>query len=344
MITTTPHRPAVRILILAFSLIALSACSSLSLEQEPPPTLYEIPTLTPLPPTDAPQPIGTPTSSVGVTNDVANTPAEIPTALPCDETEGQIIESSYPSAIAQQDVAYRIYLPPCYATSGKRYPILYIMHGLGEGMDYKQWDEMGLDEAADQGYQSGTLSPFIIVMPNGAVFLPNGTVVHGMNYFLPSNSYEFMILTELMPGIEAEYCTWNEAPGRAIGGLSRGGFWAYEITFQHPELFGAVGGHSAYFYESPEIPPTSNPLDLARDAQGIEGLRMYLDHGANDYPEVREAMEVFSARLNARGIEHTYIVNPVGSHSEDYWASHTADYLSFYAAEWPKDVAQLPPC
>lgn len=340
-----PPSPRFSVRVLPFLLLvlmAMGACSGLDPEQSPLPTAYVIPSLTPVPPTGTPQSIQDSGGTLPADSETSRLPVSTPE--PCDDTEGQVVEATYPSTIAEQDVSYRIYLPPCYETSGRRYPVLYILHGLGEGMDYTQWEKLGLVDAADSGYARGALPPFIIVMPDGAVFLPNGTVAHGMNYFTPADSYEFMILTELMPEIEDTYCTWEEAAGRAIGGLSRGGFWAYEIALRHPELFSAVGGHSAALYEREDIPPANNPLDLARDGQGIEGLRMYLDHGTSDYDWVQEAVALFSTRLDARGIEHTYVVNPVGGHTEDYWASHTADYLSFYAAEWPEDVEALPSC
>jgi enterochelin esterase-like enzyme len=339
---TIAPRPPTRLLPLLTVALTLTACTGLNLTPEPLPTLFVLPTLTPVPATSTPQPILDPDAELSPPPSSA--PAASVPAPACDEEEGQVVEGTYPSAIADQDVSYRIYLPPCYETSGRRYPVLYMLHGLGQGMNYTQWDDMGLDEAADAGYRRGALPPIIIVMPNGAVFLPDGSVVHGMDYFSPKNSYEYMILTELMPVIEAMYCTWNEREGRAIGGLSRGGFWAFEIALRHPELFSAVGGHSAAFYEDSDLPAANNPLDLARDAEGIDDLRMYLDHGVGDYDWVEEAVELFSSRLDARGIEHTYVVNPVGSHNEDYWASHTADYLSFYTAEWPTDINLLPPC
>lgn len=337
--TKRPHN-----LLLTLILAALTACSVLGAEREVIPTLFVIPSLTPVPPTNTPQPVENSNADPPATAMPQEASQAVSTVPPCDETEGEVVEGTYPSNIAAQDVEYLIYLPPCYESSGKRYPVLYMLHGLGEGMDYKQWQAMGLVDAADAGYLRGALSPFIIVMPNGAVFLPNGTVAHGMNYFSPDNSYEFMVLDELMPVIEQRYCTWNEPAGRAIGGISRGGFWAYEIALRHPEEFSAVGGHSAAFYEREDIPPTNNPLDLARDAEGLSGLRMYLDHGVGDYDWVEEAVAQFSARLETRGIAHTYVVNPVGGHTEEYWASHTADYLSFYAAEWPEDVNLLPSC
>lgn len=55
---------------------------------------------------------------------------------------------------------------------------------------------------------------------------------------------ENVFLTEFMPLLESTYRV--DTAQRAIGGISRGGSWAYEIAFRHPQLFRAVGGHSAF--------------------------------------------------------------------------------------------------
>ena len=248
--------------------------------------------------------------------------------------EGQIVYDSFRSQITGGDVAYRVYLPPCYTALGRRYPYLIILHGLGTGMDDSQWDEMGLDEAADIGYAHGSLPPLLIVMPNG-------NDLHGYNPYDYDNSYERLIIEELMPTVESRFCTWNEPEARAIGGLSRGGFWAFEIVFRHPGLFSRVGGHSpAFFEEGPA--PAFNPYYLVDEAEVPEGTRIYLDHGAEDWTVT--TVRYFAERLDRRGIDYTYVVNPIGDHTEAYWASHTADYLAFYTEGWPMDPAQLPSC
>jgi enterochelin esterase-like enzyme len=253
---------------------------------------------------------------------------------PCDENEGQIIHDAFLSQVTGNEFAYRVYLPPCYAVSQQRYPYVIILHGLGDGMDDSQWDQMGLDEAADIGYAHGSLPPMIIVMPNG-------NDLHGINPGSYEYSYERLIIEELMPIIEARLCTWNEPEARAIGGLSRGGFWAFEIVLRNPGLFSRVGGHSpAFFGEGPA--PAFNPYFLVDEAEVPETTRIYLDHGAGDWTVTN--VQYFAARLENRGIPHTYVVNPVGEHTEDYWASHTADYLAFYSQGWPMDHAALPSC
>ncbi len=259
------------------------------------------------------------------------TPTPSATLTPCDEAEGQIIEESFVSQLTGGVFRYRVYLPPCYASSGLRYPYLIMLHGWGVGMDDAQWDRMGLDEAADLGYARGSLPPMIIVMPNG----------NDAQYDWDPGPLPDVILDELMPTIESSFCTWNDSSRRAIGGLSRGGFWAYGIAFTHPEVFDRVGGHSPYFYDGDY--PAINPYNLIETAEGIERLDMYLDLGVND-SVVDVNLRDFVERLRQRGIEPDYVINPVGAHTEEYWSAHTADYLAFYAAEWPRNLAEYPSC
>ena len=55
-------------------------------------------------------------------------------------------------------------------------------------------------------------------------------------------------------------------------------------------------------------------------------------------------MRDFVDRLRLRGINPDYVINPVGAHDEAYWSAHTAGYLAFYAADWPRDVNGFPSC
>ena len=279
------------------------------------------PTLTPLPP-----PTLTPTPSPTLAPSPTNT---IP---PCEETEGQIVYHSFISQLTGREFHYRVYLPPCYSVAGRRYPYLIMLHGLGQGMDDSQWDRMGLDEAADLGYARGALPPMIIVMPNG----------NDAEHYMDNGPYPELIVRELMPAVEAGFCVWADSSHRAIGGLSRGGYWAFWIAFSHPDLFDRLGGHSPYFYDA-DYPSDFNPNNLVDTAPGIERLSIYLDMGAQD-TIVDVGVHDFVRRLRRRGIEPEYVINPVGDHTEVYWSAHTADYLAFYAADWPRDVSQFPAC
>jgi enterochelin esterase-like enzyme len=314
-------------------LLLLTACDSAVLAPFPtatPQIIIVTPEPTePLPPTATYTPSPLPS--------LTPTPEPSPTAtLPaCEAGGGQVIAfDDFRSAIANERLPYRVYLPPCYLEYQRRYPYIILLHGLNQ--DETTWEEVGVIEALEQGMRLRVLGPMILVMPD---FGRIGTE----NQFPPSSSYETVILDELVPSVERTFCVIENPRHRAIGGISRGGFWAFSIALRHPDVFGVIGGHSASF-DAANAPPEFNPLDLALNAAFLPdaGLRIYIDNAAAD-PAGRD-LELFSSRLSSRGVPHTYIVNPVGGHDEEYWSSHVAEYLRFYADPWARSANELPSC
>jgi enterochelin esterase-like enzyme len=240
------------------------------------------------------------------------------------------------SGIANEPLPYTVYIPPCYQTSVRRFPVLYLLHGAKEHQT--QWQDLGILNALDQGIRLGVLPPMIVVMP----YLGN---IGARNSFPPDTSYENVVLEELLPHVETDFCTINQRDFRAIGGITRGGFWAFSIALRHPDIFGIVGGHSATFIEDlSEVPAAFNPLDLARNSTLLPeaNLRMYLDNAASD--EAGGGQQTFSDRLTARSIPHTYIINTIGDQSDAYWGGHLGEYLEFYGRNWTKNYSSLPDC
>lgn len=281
----------------------------------PTPTLTVEPSLTPTPvPTETPT--ETPTAS---------TP---PTATPC-AAAGEVVDGSYQSATSGSAEAYRIYLPPCYGDDGHRYPALYLF--AGNIHDESKWDELGLDEAADAAIQAAELPPLVVVMPNGGWLANNTSGGPG--------SYESLVLNDLMPHIESEYCVWAEPHARAIGGLSRGGYWALEIAFRFPDQFASVGGHSAALLDE-YAGPTINPQYTAL-SNPLGDLRIYLDIGADDY--LRTNTIQLHNDMEAAGVVHTWHLNE-GRHEDAYWAAHVGEYLRWYGEPWPFERESYPGC
>lgn len=291
------------------------------------------PSLTPTPrATNTPTPTRTPIPSP--------TPELLPSAtpFPCDKDTGEIIEvNEFRSEIARgENLRYHVYVPPCYVETQVRYPVVYLLHGLS--YREQQWVNLGVVEALEQGIRLGALPPMILVMP----YYGN---IGQLNSFPPDPSYETVILDELKPAIESNFCTIENREYRAIGGISRGGFWAFSIAFRHPDIFGIVGGHSAFFPESTsEVPAPFNPLDIAQNSSLLPdaNLRIYLDNGASD--SAGPSQQRLSNRLQARSIPHSYVINPTGEHNETYWSAHVSEYLAFYGRSWPRSYAELPTC
>lgn len=215
---------------------------------------------------------------------------------------------------------YRVYLPPCYERTDRRYPTLYLIHG--SNGDDTHFERLGLFDVMNEGLLAGRFAPAIIILPDGDRDLY-------MNTSGGPGTYEPQIVDELVPLIDRTYRTDAQRKSRAIGGISRGGVWSLEIGFLHPDLFGIIGGHSAALNVN-LAPPPLNPLQLTH-LPGLKTQHIYLDAGETDY--VRPGVDRLHQALQADDVPHTYQVWP-GAHDDSLWAAHLSDYLEFYTQTW----------
>lgn len=248
----------------------------------------------------------------------------------CTDPTPTIIPETWDSAMTASRRAYRVYLPPCYDET-RRYPYIVLLHG-SDTTD-ALWDTLGMDEAITVGVAMNRLPPV-------ALLLPNGGELANLDTFDPSYSYEGLLLNELLPLVEERYCLQTTGAGRAIGGISRGGFWAYEIGFRHPAMFTAIGGHSPVFYYSDYIPYTHNPLTVVQVLDPEIVPRLWVDRGISDWWAYN--VDLMEPLLIEQGISATVTVYPTGTHDNAYWRSHLNDYLTFYTADW--SLESYPSC
>ena len=129
--------------------------------------------------------------------------------------------------------AYNVILPADYETSGdKRYPVLYLLHGYTG--NYGNWAGMGAGRAA-MGLD------LIVVMPDGG----NSWYVNwAESEDGQKNAWDDMITKDLVGHVDATYRTIANREGRAINGLSMGGYGGLTLGLRHPDLFSAIGSHS----------------------------------------------------------------------------------------------------
>ena len=127
---------------------------------------------------------------------------------------------------------YNIYLPDDYVSTKKSYPVLYLLHGLTS--NYRAWANLGVP-----GYASAY--DLIVVMPDaGNSWYVNWAKSEGGQ----KNNWEDSIIEDLIPYVDGTYRTINRREGRAINGLSMGGYGAIMLGLKHPELFCSIGSHS----------------------------------------------------------------------------------------------------
>ncbi|MEY2468444.1 MAG: hypothetical protein QOF21_1142 [Actinomycetota bacterium] len=130
-----------------------------------------------------------------------------------------------------------VYLPPGYASGALRYPTLYLLHG--GGGDQGNWVTAGgIQKILDDAYAADPTHAVIAVMPDG----------HDGNwhdYADETFMIEQYVLRHVVPYVDAHFRTIANRQGRAIAGLSNGGYGALLFAAKAPDMFIAAGGMSS---------------------------------------------------------------------------------------------------
>lgn len=224
-----------------------------------------------------------------------------------------------------------LYLPPGYDSEPeRRYPVLYMLHGLGGS--YTQWRDVGLFDTATRLIEAGSLEPLIIV-------LPQGDQAYWMDHADNGPRWGRFVAHELTAAVDARFRTQPDRAHRAIGGMSMGGHGALQLAINNPDVFGVAGAHSlalrrrdiapAYF-GSQDWFNQHDPVFLYRErAAQARTLKLWVDIGKED--SWLSADEAFNRQLSADRVPHSFHVYP-GGHTNEYWAAHAEEYLRFYGA------------
>jgi len=132
-----------------------------------------------------------------------------------------------------------VYLPPGYAKSGKRYPVIYFLHGYGVNAQFYA-DTIGMPAAADKAIAAG-VHEAIIVMPD-AYTLYSGSMYSNSP---TTGDWESYIARDVVSYIDGHYRTLARRGSRGIAGHSMGGYGTMRIAMRYPEMFAAVYAMSA---------------------------------------------------------------------------------------------------
>ena len=255
-------------------------------------------------------PIPTPTLS----EPTEPTPAADPVAE-CAETVGSSETAAYRGIAVAEDVAYNIYLPPCYNVGEENYPTLYLLHGFP--YDQGHWQELGAIEIADDGINGGKWPPFIMVMP-----LQPDPLFRGSDG--GPGSYEMELLEGLIPFIEGNYR--SDPSARALAGISRGGVWALEAAFRNPRKFVSVAALSPALAVNGARPPY-DPFNIVAESDLFPQNILLL---AGDKDWAAAETERLSKALSSAGVEHKFEIT-AGDHSDMTWAAVLDDVFGFFA-------------
>ena len=261
--------------------------------------------------------------------------AQAPAAQPA--LPPNVFEASLNSKLMVRPMPYRIILPASYeASKQKRYPVIYLLHGLFGSRE--NWTTLTkLPQYAKE-------HEFIVVNPEAE----NGWYTDSATK--QNDRYESYIIKELIPEIETKYRTVASRSGRAIAGLSMGGYGALKFGFKYPELFSLAGSFSgalgATSYRStPILAPLLKSLEEAFGPMGSETRKnndlfalvrdasdekiktfpfVYLDCGTEDF--LFQNNREFVSLLVEKKVPHEYRQMP-GGHAWPYWEAQVVEFL-----------------
>jgi S-formylglutathione hydrolase FrmB len=246
-----------------------------------------------------------------------------------------------------------VQLPPDYDTNDAKqrlYPVLYFLHGLGQN-EQMLFSTGGWSLIEDLRRQH-KISDFLIVAPEG-----------GRSFYINSadNSLRYgdFFLQEFIPHIESRYRVRPGRQGRAITGVSMGGYGALRFAFAHPALFSAVSAQSAALItQTPQelgaAGPSNGslgrllgsafgqPINLPhwnqnsvfvlakKNESGLHRLAIYFNCGQRDDFGFEDGAAALHQQLQAEGVRHEYRSYP-GDHSLTYFLSHMGEVMEFHS-------------
>jgi len=251
-----------------------------------------------------------------------------------------------PSKVMQKEYKAVIVLPDSYASGNKNYPVLYLLHGgYGHFDDWiKKTAETKLIQKISDEYN------FIVVMPEGETF----------SYYINSpvtkeSQFESYITKEVVEKIDNSYRTIRNRKGRAITGLSMGGYGALYLSARHPDLYCAAGSMSGALnpdmrdwkfpsnalqafkkeFEKilgpiekyPERYADASIINMADKIKAAD-IQLIFDDGVNDF--FIDVNRELHRRLVFNGTPHDYSERP-GSHTWDYWKNSLPYHALFFS-------------
>ena len=293
----------------------------------------------------------------GTVDSRANVPSQAratqSNAKQAGETGTRIQTVPFASKLVGKTLPYNVVLPVDYdqpAARDKRYPVLYLLHGLFG--HYDNWTTR--TKLSDYAAQYS----MIIVTPEGN----NGWYTDSAT--VPTDKYETYVIEELIPDVQHRYRTIEAREGRAIAGLSMGGYGALKFGVKYPQTFVFVASMSGAFgaaswtegelrgYEAiwRTLPPVfgqaDSPIRRANDLYKLYGELtperiaalpyVYLDCGTEDltFSTNRGFVEI----LLARKIPHEYRQLP-GKHEWKYWDTQVQEVLRIAARKLRQPAA-----
>ena len=249
-----------------------------------------------------------------------------------DVPHGTLSARWYHSDGLDMDRRINVYTPYGYENSHKKYPVLYLLHGMGGDED--EWIIFGRAcQILDNLIAQGKAEPMILVTTNGHTAMQAAPGESSLGYYKPhyfehgTMDGEFeTYFPEVVKFIDSNYRTIAKKEGRAIAGLSMGGFHSMNISANYPDTFGYVGLFSAALGVSDSsVSPIYQNIEEKLVNQFKKGVKLYWTGiGTEDF--LYNANKEFRAMLDRDGLPYTYVETD-GGHVWKNWRIYLSEFV-----------------
>jgi len=209
-----------------------------------------------------------------------------------------------------------VYTPPGYETSQNvRYPVLYLLHGMGDSED--AWTVVGrANVIVDNLLAKNKARPLVIVMPYGHTPSAPPDMRSIGNY----GAFERDLIEDVIPYVQEHYRVSRDQKDRAVAGLSMGGGQALTVGLGNLELFGWVGAFSSAV-------PKGRKLDNLLDKVKVSNEKLnllWVGCGRKDF--LFQANQKLIERLKADKIKHVAYITD-GGHEWPLWRRYLNEFV-----------------
>ena len=256
-----------------------------------------------------------------------------------DVPHGSITHQFFHSAIIGDDRDFYVYTPPNFDASGKtKYPVLYLLHGLGD--DASAWSTIGrANIILDNLIADGKAKPMLVVNTLGYGLADPGQHFNEIIGSAEKNFGQFTnsLLNEVVPLVDKSYPTIKTREGRALAGLSMGGAETFWVGLNHIDHFAYLAGFSNAFVMYPGTnvarsgnrgaggpqemdPAVFNSVFPSFDAKAASQLKLiYVACGTDD--GLLGVNRAFKTWLKGKGIAYQDVETP-GAHVWSVWRNN----------------------
>lgn len=249
-----------------------------------------------------------------------------------DVPHGTVSKVWYHSPTLDTDRRMTVYTPAGYEKGDRRYPVLYLLHGMGG--DENAWTELGrAAQILDNLIAEGKAEPMIVVMPNGNVDMAAAPGESSLGFTPPTialpktmeGTYETHF-PDIVKFVDSTYRTIPDKNHRAIAGLSMGGFHSLQISKEYPDMFDYVGLFSAAILPDKKVSsPIYENLEEKLQKQFEKSPALYyIAIGDKDF--LYAANQEYRKLLDEKGYKYVYEESPEG-HIWKNWRIYLSDFL-----------------